>query len=117
MGHVLRIVSLTRLRVVIRRHFLVCIGVFTLEHPADLAHGDFACNVAMVAAKQVGKNPKVLADEIVAEIKTPSAFGHSPLAGGESFIESVTIAGPGFINMKLSKSFFEQEIPSIVSSC
>jgi arginyl-tRNA synthetase len=88
---------------------------FTLEHPADLAHGDFACNVAMVAAKQVGKNPKVLADEIVAEIKTPSAFGHSPLAGGESFIESVTIAGPGFINMKLSKSFFEQEIPSIVS--
>lgn len=83
---------------------------FTLEHPTDLSHGDFACNVAMVAAKQVGKNPKALADEIVAEIEKAS----SPLLQGEGL--GVRSAGPGFINIKLSKSFFEQEIPSIVSS-
>ena len=83
---------------------------FTLEYPTDLSHGDFACNVAMVAAKQVGKNPKVLADEIIAEIQKANA----PLLAGEGL--GVRSAGPGFINFKLAKSFFEQEIPSIANS-
>ncbi len=78
---------------------------FTLEHPTDLSHGDFACNVAMVAAKQVGKNPKVLAEEIVTELNKQTS----------SEIESIEIAGPGFINFKLTPKFFEQEISGIVS--
>ena len=39
---------------------------FVVEHPAELAHGDYACNVAMVTAKKLGKNPRELA-EIIAE--------------------------------------------------
>ncbi len=83
---------------------------FTLEHPTELSHGDFACNVAMVAAKQVGKNPKVLAEEIIAEIQKAD----SPLLAGEGL--GVRSAGPGFINFKLSQGFFEQEIPAIANS-
>lgn len=69
---------------------------FTLEHPTDLAHGDFACNAALVAAKQVGKNPRTLADDIKVEIEKLEI----------SEIDSVVIAGPGFINITLSKKFF-----------
>ena len=36
-----------------------------LEHPAELAYGDYSTNVAMTLAKQVGKNPKELAEEII----------------------------------------------------
>lgn len=74
---------------------------FTLEHPTDLSHGDFACNAAMVGAKQFGKNPRTLAEEIVANIE-PSGL-----------IEKIEIAGPGFINITLSKNFFAQEIENI----
>ena len=70
--------------------------VFTLEHPTDLAHGDFACNAALVAAKQVGKNPRTLADDIKIEIEKLEI----------PEIDSVVIAGPGFINITLSKKFF-----------
>lgn len=70
--------------------------VFTLEHPTDLAHGDFACNAALVAAKQVGKNPRTLADDIKVEIEKLEI----------PEIDSVVIAGPGFINITLSKKFF-----------
>lgn len=83
---------------------------FTLEHPTELSHGDFACNVAMVAAKQVGKNPKLLAEEIIVEIQKAG----SPLLAGEGL--GVRSAGPGFINFKLAKRFFEQEIPNIANS-
>ncbi len=41
---------------------------FTVEHPGDLSHGDYATNVAMVAAKTVGQNPRQLADTIVAKL-------------------------------------------------
>jgi arginyl-tRNA synthetase len=79
---------------------------FTLEHPTELSHGDFACNVAMAGAKSLGKNPRMLAEEIVVELKKQD----------NPEVESIEIAGPGFINFKLAKSFFEQEIPSIVSN-
>jgi arginyl-tRNA synthetase len=74
---------------------------FTLEHPTDLSHGDFACNAAMVGAKQLGKNPRALAEEIVANIES------------SGLIEKIEIAGPGFINITLSKNFFVQEIENI----
>jgi arginyl-tRNA synthetase len=83
---------------------------FTLEHPTDLSHGDYACNVAMVAAKQVGKNPRELADQIVAEIQKASP----PLLAGEGL--GVRSAGPGFINFTISQKFFATCIPEIISA-
>lgn len=66
----------------------------TLEYPADLAHGDFATNVAMVAAKEAGKNPRELAEEVVAKL------------GDIDGIEKIEVAGPGFINFHLSRGYF-----------
>lgn len=79
---------------------------FALEHPTDLSHGDFACNAAMAAAKAAGKNPRALAEEIVAELKKQNV----------PEIESVEIAGPGFINLKLSRAFFASANAGIFSA-
>jgi arginyl-tRNA synthetase len=60
-----------------------------VERTRDPAHGDFACNLAMALAKQVGMKPRELAERLVA------AFPRSPL------IAKLEIAGPGFINVFL----------------
>lgn len=67
-----------------------------LEYPENPDHGDFSCNVAMAHGKRLGMAPKVLAEKIVA------AFD----ATKPDFIESISIAGPGFINFKVKDSFF-----------
>ncbi len=80
-------------------------GDFTLEHPADLAHGDYATNAALVAAKKVGKNPRAVADELVRYIvqKKPET------------VAKIEVAGPGFINFHLSNSFFTESISRAVT--
>jgi arginyl-tRNA synthetase len=67
-----------------------------LERPADLGHGDFATNVAMIAAKKAGKNPRALAEEIVTLMSRLSL----------DMVASIEVAGPGFINFKLLNSYF-----------
>ena len=62
----------------------------TLEHPAELSHGDYATSVALQYAKQVAKSPRDLATSIVDAMGT--------IAG----VSKVDIAGPGFINFTLS---------------
>ncbi len=70
---------------------------FVVEHPSDLSHGDYATNVAMVAAKKVGKNPRMLAEEISTKL---TDF-------------NTDIAGPGFINFHLPRDFFSEKITHI----
>ncbi|HEV7949538.1 MAG TPA: arginine--tRNA ligase [Glaciihabitans sp.] len=60
-----------------------------LERPRNREHGDWASNIAMKLAKPLGSNPREIAGEIVAELEK--------VAG----ISSVSIAGPGFINITL----------------
>ena len=55
--------------------------------------GDYATNVALQLAKQVGKNPREIAEEIAHELRTTM-----------DDIESVEVAGPGFLNVRLSQS-------------
>ena len=76
-------------------------GDVVLEHPADLTHGDFSCNVAMVLAKAAGKNPRELAEQIVDALPQ------------HDDIERVEVAGPGFINFYLSRHFFAKTTQSI----
>jgi arginyl-tRNA synthetase len=66
----------------------------TLERPKVAAHGDVACNVAMQLAKPLQKNPRELAQGIV------DALNAQPDARG--LVEAAEIAGPGFINLRLS---------------
>ncbi|MBP6925445.1 MAG: arginine--tRNA ligase [Candidatus Pacebacteria bacterium] len=77
---------------------------FVLEHPADMSHGDYACNVAMVLAKKLGENPHSLAEKIANTLQE--------LAIDE--VESVTVAGPGFINITLARNFFTQSLQNII---
>lgn len=75
-----------------------------LEHPEDFSFGDFSTNVAMVLAKNAGKNPKVLSEEIKQNLPK------------SEYIEKVEIAGPGFINFFLSKKFFIESLQNIDES-
>ncbi len=59
----------------------------TVERPRNRDHGDYATNVAMVLAKRAGMRPRDLAEAVADRLR---------LADG---IESVDIAGPGFINI------------------
>lgn len=74
----------------------------TTEPPRDPAHGDLATNAAMVLAKPTGKNPRELAELIRKELE---AIAH---------VQEVTVAGPGFINLKLSPDFWYKELQTIL---
>ncbi|HFC11089.1 MAG TPA: arginine--tRNA ligase [Candidatus Kaiserbacteria bacterium] len=78
---------------------------FAVEYPASLEHGDFAVNAAMVVAKKLSKNPREIADELASNLK--SALGKD--------IISVSVAGPGFVNIKLSQSAILSELEGAVS--
>lgn len=71
------------------------IPAFTLEIPADHTHGDWATNAAMVSAKAFRLAPRKIAEIITA---------HLALDG--TFFDRFEIAGPGFINFFLNKSFY-----------
>ena len=64
-----------------------------LEVPRNREFGDFSTNAAMVLAKSAGKNPRELAGEIINKISDLD------------FVESASIAGPGFINIFIKNDF------------
>ncbi|PTB21354.1 arginine--tRNA ligase [Trinickia symbiotica] len=66
----------------------------TLERPKVAAHGDVACNAAMQLAKPLKKNPRELAQSIVDALMAQ--------ADARGLVESAEIAGPGFINLRLT---------------
>lgn len=76
-----------------------------LEYPGDISHGDFATNIALVYAKQYGKNPRELAGEFVEKL---NAYKLPEIA-------SIEIAGPGFINFKLTPEVFGNVVEKIVA--
>jgi len=75
-----------------------------VEPPRDRSHGDVAINAALVLAKQAGQNPRVLAEKIAEKLKALA------------IVESADIAGPGFINLRLSTAFWQQRIADILDS-
>jgi len=62
-----------------------------IERTRDQSHGDYACNIAMVLARQAKTNPKQLAAALLENIPE------------SEIIEHIEIAGPGFINFFLTK--------------
>jgi arginyl-tRNA synthetase len=66
---------------------------FTLERPAEAAHGDYATNAALVAASSLKKSPREVAEILLAELqKLP-----------KSEVEKVEVAGPGFLNFTVAR--------------
>ena len=78
----------------------------SLEHPADIARGDYSTNVAMAIGKGVKRNPKELAGEIVTEILRLNV---------DKYIEKVEVAGAGFVNFYLSRKFFGNNVEEILN--
>lgn len=73
----------------------------TVEPPRDATHGDLATNAAMVLAKPAGTNPRALAEKIASEL------------GKIAEVASVSVAGPGFINMSLNDDVWRDELLAI----
>lgn len=67
---------------------------FVLEVPKDKTHGDLATNAAMQLTKIAKKNPRAIAEAIIENLDMKAAS-----------IESAEIAGPGFINFHMNKSY------------
>ena len=67
---------------------------FVLEVPKDKSHGDLATNAAMQLTKLAKKNPRQIAEAIIAHLDTKQAS-----------IQAAEIAGPGFINFRMDNSY------------
>lgn len=66
------------------------IPVARIERPRNPDHGDYSTNIAMILAKKAGQAPRELADLIAAQLERADD------------LDSVVVAGPGFINITLA---------------
>ena len=78
------------------------IPAIEIERTKDKAHGDFACNIAMMLARTVKMNPRQIATLLVENIAQAD------------YIAEVEIAGPGFINFTLSAGTAQQVVRDIL---
>lgn len=78
------------------------LAAITAEPPKDATHGDIATNVAMILAKPARMSPKALAEIIVTKLlKLPE-------------IASASVAGPGFINIKLKSGMWQHTLKDVL---
>lgn len=77
-----------------------------LEHPAELAHGDYSTNIALVSAKLLKKNPRQLAEEIAKMWEK---------TGLPASVGKIEVAGPGFINIWLNSESLGKEIDRVLT--
>ncbi|WP_343314326.1 arginine--tRNA ligase [Brucella sp. BE17] len=76
----------------------------SVEPPRDASHGDIATNAAMVLSKSVGQNPRELAVRIAEALKN------------DSDVETVDVAGPGFINLRLKAGYWQRELAAMLNA-
>lgn len=78
------------------------------ESPKLAAHGDLACTSAMQLAKPLKKNPREVAQALIAALeRQPAVLRH---------VESFEIAGPGFINLKLRASARQAVVREVLTA-
>lgn len=82
----------------------VTVPTVEAEPPRDAAHGDVASNIAMVLAKPAKKKPRDIADAIKDKLAT------------HDDIEEVSVAGPGFLNIKFTPAFWQAFVGTILKS-
>jgi len=75
-----------------------------VEAPRDVTHGDLATNAAMVLSKPAGMKPRDLAELLV-----PKLTAHHEVTSAE-------IAGPGFINLRLTEAFWRDRLKEILAA-
>ena len=74
-----------------------------VEPPRDAAHGDMATNAAMVLAKPASLAPRVIAEALAARLT------------GDPRIASADVAGPGFLNLRLSDVVWQRVVGSVLA--
>ena len=77
-----------------------------VERTKRAEHGDYATNIALALAKPAGKQPRALAQIIVDRLR----------AAGGADLSEVSVAGPGFINLRLSDSFWQRRLLDILAA-
>ena len=75
-----------------------------LDRPRNPEHGDWASNVALTLAKPLGRPPRQIAEEIVGRLDRDAAG-----------VSATEVAGPGFINFRLSRDYLDRGLAEIVS--
>ncbi|OZI16743.1 arginine--tRNA ligase [Bordetella genomosp. 7] len=78
-----------------------------LERPKIAAHGDVATNIAMQLAKPARRNPRDLAQSIVDALMAETA--------ARALVESAEIAGPGFINFRITTAARQAVIQAVAA--
>ena len=73
-----------------------------VEKPKDEKMGDFSTNIAMTLARSERKNPKTIAECVTRHLKSND-------------LSKAEVAGPGFINVKMSQEFFLERLRSAVA--
>ena len=82
---------------------LECDGI-EVSPPRDPSHGDASTNLALILAKKAKRNPREIAQELIDALELD-----------QSFVESVEIAGPGFINFRFAAPWYEETLRQVVS--
>jgi len=80
-------------------------GEIRLERPRDPTHGDIATNVAMSVAKLLRRPPRAIAEEVASRLDLAAAG-----------VESVEVAGPGFLNFRLSSGAVASVLDQILEA-
>jgi arginyl-tRNA synthetase len=83
-------------------------AVAAFESPKQAAHGDFACTAAMQLAKPLKANPRELATRLIAALEAKPAF--------QQWVQSLEIAGPGFINIRLKPAAKQAVVAEVLEA-
>ena len=73
-----------------------------VEPPRDVGHGDLATNAAMVLAKDAKRKPRELAEAIAERLRR------------DDWVQSVEVAGPGFINLTLKPQVWREALRAAI---
>jgi arginyl-tRNA synthetase len=77
---------------------------FEITQPREKAHGDFASNLAMLAAGRLRKTPLEIARRVAGHIETPSEL-----------VGALEIKKPGFINIFISREAYLEKLKEIAT--
>jgi len=75
-----------------------------LEYPGDATHGDYSCNIALQLAKPLQKSPRDVAETVVVALGTVEG------------IQTIEIAGPGFINFFVDPDYLIGNLRAILAT-
>ena len=80
------------------------LSAVSVEPPREAAHGDAACNAAMVLARQARRKPREIAGMLAARLEE------------QAEIRAVEVAGPGFVNLRLSDAFWRARLAELLAT-